>query len=424
MTVILSCHILFSKKIITYEVRMKNINNKINIQYSLLQALYWAAICATNGFATVYLLDKGFTSSQVGVSVAISNILGVILQPVFASIADKTNKISLHLMTAILLGIGAICFLAINFVPNIFVVIVGLFVITTAIYQTSLPLINSISVYYTNKGFFVNFGFSRSMGSVSYAIASTILGVINERYGCALIFLIGFTLFVLTIFTILAMPVLKEPNQINFLEEAETDTNKFDASFIRFFTKYKLFTVCLIGIMLVFVFHNMINSYMINVVTNLGGNSSHMGIAISIAAFSELPAMVLFTYIRKYFKSSTFIIFASFVFACKAFLTAIAGSIFMLYLVQSLQALSFAVYTPASIYFVNEIMDENDKFKGQAIITASVTLSGVFGCLLGGFIIDSYGVKNMLYLGTILSVIGAIILLIVAPRANQSQQKK
>ena len=160
---------------------------------------------------------------------------------------------------------------------------------------------------------------------------------------------------------------------------------------------------------------------MIHAVRNLGGNSSHMGVAISIAAFSELPAMALFSKIRKHFKISSLIVFSCFAFTAKAIFTAISGNILSLYLVQLIQAFSFAIYTPASIYFVNEIMNEHDKFKGQAVITAFVTAAAVIGSLSGGIILDNFGVKTMLYFGAALSTLGTVIVSIFAPRACKSK---
>lgn len=403
---------------------MKKTVTRINILYSLLHFLYWAAVCAANGFASIYLLDKGFSNSQIGITVAIGNILGVILQPLFASIADKTDKISIHKLTAIQIAIGASCFFMINFVHSILIAIGALFIISTTLYQTTLPLINSISMYYTNKGINVNFGLSRSMGSVSFAITSTILGIINEKYGCSLIFLVGFSLYIIAIFVLLSMPVIKSNNDnknSNAFENINTSSHRENISIYQFILRYKYFCVCLIGIMFIFVFHNMLNAYMIHAVRNLGGNSSHMGVAISIAAFSELPAMALFSKIRKHFKISSLIIFSCFAFTAKAIFTAISGNILSLYLVQLIQAFSFAIYTPASIYFVNEIMNEHDKFKGQAVITAFVTAAAVIGSLSGGIILDNFGVKTMLYFGAALSTLGTVIVSIFAPRACKSK---
>ena len=67
---------------------MKINTNKMTFQYCILQGAYWASFCIIYSFATVFLLDRGFSNSQIGVIIAAGNILGVVLQPVFASIVD------------------------------------------------------------------------------------------------------------------------------------------------------------------------------------------------------------------------------------------------------------------------------------------------------------------------------------------------
>lgn len=58
------------------------------------------AVCAINGFATVFLLHIGLKSSQIGVVLALGNILGVILQPFVAAAADRAKRVTLQQMTA------------------------------------------------------------------------------------------------------------------------------------------------------------------------------------------------------------------------------------------------------------------------------------------------------------------------------------
>ena len=53
-----------------------------------------------NGFATVFLLHIGLKSSQIGVVLALGNILGVILQPFVAAAADRAKRVTLQQMTA------------------------------------------------------------------------------------------------------------------------------------------------------------------------------------------------------------------------------------------------------------------------------------------------------------------------------------
>ena len=67
------------------------------IRYTLINVLYFVAFCTVHAYAGVYLLDKGFTNTQVGLALAIANILSVFGQPLVAGIVDKggvlTNRI-------------------------------------------------------------------------------------------------------------------------------------------------------------------------------------------------------------------------------------------------------------------------------------------------------------------------------------------
>ena len=75
---------------------MKLNRTKLMLQYCVLQGSYWASFCVLYAFATVFLLSRGFESSMIGVIIAVGNILGVILQPVVASIAVNGILICYH----------------------------------------------------------------------------------------------------------------------------------------------------------------------------------------------------------------------------------------------------------------------------------------------------------------------------------------
>ena len=76
---------------------------KITLLYAIIQGGYWSSFCATYGFATVFLLSRGFTTSQIGISIALANVLAVVCQPTVATIADEAKKISLHALTILLI---------------------------------------------------------------------------------------------------------------------------------------------------------------------------------------------------------------------------------------------------------------------------------------------------------------------------------
>lgn len=392
---------------------MKLNTRKLMIQYCILQGSYWASFCVIYAFATVFLLSRGFESSMIGVIIAAGNILGVVLQPMVASIADRSEKISLHKLTAMLSIIMILLLVLLYFVPNGLLAVAVLFLLTDTFLQVIQPLINSVSVYYVNQGVSVDFGSARGIGSLSYAAASYILGIVVEKFGTRSILMAGILVAMVLLVTVLSMPVLSS-SAASRLGEKEPEQN--DAGLLVFAGRYKNFMLTLAGITLLFTFHNMNNAYLIKVIENVGGTSADMGRMLSIAAITELPVMFLFSRISKHFKSSTLLMVSSAFFAIRAAGFMLAGNVMTMYLAAMLQIGSFALYIPSSVYYVNETMLDQDKFKGQAVMTATNTLGGVFGSLFGGFLIDNAGVGAMNTVCFAMAAAGAVLVFLFAGR--------
>ena len=392
---------------------MKLNTRKLMMQYCILQGSYWASFCVIYAFATVFLLSRGFESSMIGVIIAAGNILGVVLQPMVASIADRSEKISLHKLTAILSVIMILLLVLLYFVPNGLLAVAVLFLLTDTFLQVIQPLINSVSVYYVNQGVSVDFGSARGIGSLSYAAVSYVLGIVVEKFGTRSILMAGILVALVLLVTVLSMPVLSS-SAASRPKEKEPEQN--DAGLLVFAGRYKNFMLTLAGITLLFTFHNMNNAYLIKVIENVGGTSADMGRMLSIAAVTELPVMFLFSRISKHFKSSTLLMVSGAFFAIRAAGFMLAGNVMTMYLAAMLQIGSFALYIPSSVYYVNETMLDQDKFKGQAVMTATNTLGGVFGSLLGGFLIDNAGVGTMNTVCFAMAAVGAVLVFLFAGR--------
>lgn len=157
---------------------------------------------------------------------------------------------------------------------------------------------------------------------------------------------------------------------------------------------------------------------MIQIITNVGGTSADLGRLLAIAAITEIPVMFLFSRIVKHVKSSVLLIISGIFFALKAFGYFAAVNIALMTVAAVMQMGSFALYIPASVYYVNEVMEEQDKFKGQALMTGTNTLGGMIGSLLGGFLIDHAGVAVMNLAGLIMAVSGAVLIALFVSRQN------
>ena len=393
-------------------------SKKLTVQYAVLQGCYWVACCAVNSFATVFLLHVGLKSSQVGIVMALSNILGVILQPVFASAADRAKKITLHQMTAGLAVAIMALLILMQLIPGLILGVAVTFLVTNALLQVMQPLISAISMYYVNRAVLVDFGIGRGVGSASFAVAATVLGVYVDRYYGVAIAVASCLAMAVMLITLFAMPVWKD-NVVEKGKQKKTSVKeKRQGGIWRFVGRYRNFMVVLVGLTLIYVENTYVNNYLINIVVSLGGDTKRMGTLMTVSAMSELPAMWSFSKLVGKWDSRKLIRFAAVMFSVKALGYLICGSLSFLYVVQMLQMLSFALCLPSAVYYVNETMDVKDRVKGQSLLIAASTLGAVFGSLSGGVLVDFAGIKAMLAVGLGLSTIGTVIVWVFVSRKD------
>ena len=157
-------------------------------------------------------------------------------------------------------------------------------------------------------------------------------------------------------------------------------------------------------------FLRLINNFFIQIMTNVGGNSKDMGNAIFLAAVLELPTMSLFLKIKNRISCRKLLMISASAFTIKHIITYFASSVAMIYSAQVIQIAGYALFIPASVYYVSRLIDKSDMVKGQALVTGAITVSGVFASLSGGILIDTLGVSSMLLIGALVSGIGTILI--------------
>ena len=172
---------------------------------------------------------------------------------------------------------------------------------------------------------------------------------------------------------------------------------------------YPAYTLFLLGVICIFFSHNMINDFMIQIIRDLGGAETELGYSNFLQAILELPVMALIGLVLKRISAAKLLLFSGVAFFVKILILIFAKSMTAMYVSQSFQLFAYAVFIPAAAYYVNETMEELDQVKGQAFITSSITVGGVFSNLISGTILDRLGVKPMLVTGTVVCALGAVI---------------
>ena len=378
----------------------------LDIKYSGIQILYYIAWSGILGYASVYLLDKGFSNSVIGTVLAIISMLSLVLQPIAGSFVDQSQHIKARELAMILIAISVVFSICLYFLKEASLLLLLLFIgIASALY-TILPLLNSMAFIFEKYNIAINFGLARGLGSAAYAIASILLGYLVEDVGASVLPLVYGSFNVLLIILTYSFVVPKSERK-QIVEEEEEVHNEL--TLIEFAKKYKKFVAFIIGSVLVYSSLSFLNNFFIQVITPIGGTESDMGTAVFIAAMLELPAMAMFTRFSEKFGCVKLIRLSTIMFIVKACITAIAPNMAIIYVAQCFQLLSYAILTPGSTYYANMVVSEADRTKGQSLVSMGIAGSSIIASLAGGALIDMIGVKTVLYIGVILSAIGAVI---------------
>ncbi len=379
------------------------------IKYSWLQSSFWMSFCIVFNYASMFLLSRGYSNSQIGIVIALAGVISALLQPLAAGVADKSRKLTLR--TLILLF--CICMLvcaAVLLLPGLWFLCNALFYgILLATLQILTPLVNAIGMECINRGISVNFGLARGIGSISFALMSFLAGTCIERFSTTAIPVLIIFCY-LMVFTSAKVFVFRTENGPDTgLHREEAQQKKEVGNETPFFMAYKRFFVLLAGISMLFVCHNMLNNYLFQIMSYHSGGSEEMGIAAGLSAVLELPVMLAFSFMIRKFSSRTLLRVSGLFFTVKALLTLSAGSILGIYLAQPTQMLGFGLFVPASVYYTNALIRPSDRARGQAFMTATNTIGSVFGSLLGGFLMDGKGVLAMLFYAALISAAGTVL---------------
>ena len=119
--------------------------------------------------------------------------------------------------------------------------------------------------------------------------------------------------------------------------------------------------------------------------------------------------MALIGVVLKSISAKNLLLISGTAFLIKIAILIFAHNMMWMYISQSFQLLAYALFIPAAAYYVNETMEELDQVKGQAFITTSICIGGVFSNFISGRILDKLGVKPMLITGTVVCAVGVVI---------------
>lgn len=416
----------------------------LNAEYAAIHGTYWMYYGVICSFASVYLLSNGYTNSEIGIILAVGNIVAVFLQPLVADLADRSKRISLigisQLMTVMLMGLTFFMFVLNRKSVALSLVFILLIAWTTVLQ----PLFNSLNFKLQESGIHINFGMGRSMGSLAYSVLCAFLGTLVEENGIAVLPVTGEIVLVLLMVSLFltkwhfdkSRKDKQVKNDISADEKTLTEykavsetAKKAEAAekeinLAEFIKRNRIFMLVNIGVLGVFFSNSVLNNFMIQIVENVGGNSGDMGRIFSVMAFLEIPTMFCFEWFKRRFACKSMLKVAAVCFTLKIGACYAAKSVTMIFAAQFLQLFSFALFLPAMVSFIDEIMSKGEAVKGQALFTTMITVSSVAGSLIGGVILDFSGAGLLTLISTVVTAAGTAVVILTVDRAEKENRGK
>ncbi len=373
-------------------------DRRLNLHYIIMQAGYWAMFAAFCGYQTAMLLERGFTNSQVGIILAVRCLTGVIAQPILGGWADRHPMFPLKYLISLCLALSFAANLVLIFQPGMNLLETMIVFGVIGAFEISIyPLMDSMAIQFINVGVQIQYSLGRGVGSMAYALFCLYLGWQVSQFGLESYLLTHLGVIVVEIVLILTFPTFHARPRPAPGEGPQPQ------SVLRLLYTNPRFTLMLVSVFLGMTAYMPTANYLVNILAGRGGGTEHLGAALFWMASWELPSAFLFNRLYRRIGSSRVMILAMAAIALKAALLLAAPSYWFVFLFMPIQILGYGLFTPDSVFFVNESVPKADRIRGQSMMmVASNGLGGMVGSLLPGAVLDWAGVDAMLLLCVIL----------------------
>ncbi len=397
----------------------------LNIDFALVQAIYWMLYSAAGSFVSVLFLDKGYTNATIGTIIAVGSLLAILLQTIVTHITDRSSRLDsigmIKIMIFLLIA-GVAAVLLIGKKSTAFTIAyTGIIVIHTAMH----PFVNALSFKLEETGLQVNYGVGRSMGSLAAGGISFVLGYLVVWFQPEIVLylaLVNLALLTLVIFATghhYKKAMLDSEKVLKSSDPAKVPAQQ-SIGMLEFVRRNRLFAFMSLGIIALFFGNVIQENFTLQIVQGIGGDTSDMGVVILLLCVCEMPAMIAFHKLKIRFSYVFLLRLSAVFFTIKIFVMYLADSMVVFYLAQLCQITGYGLLFPAMVSFIDAIMDKREALRGQAMFTVAITLGNIIGSVAGGMILDLCSSKMLLLTGTLVSAAGTLLIVLLVKPVSAS----
>lgn len=355
-----------------------------HFQFSALEFIFWFAM-ATGGYLTVYLESMGFAPTEIGRVAAINSAVGIFAAPFWGMVADKIRSVKKVFLLCILTG--SLLWAMVPFTSRISIgpIMLCLILIPISIFfrNPASALMDNWVVQTSNREN-LNYGTIRLWGSLSYALMGITLSFILPALGVEWTFYMLFTLImplVLVSLNIKGDGTLKRKKPIP-LKEMHIE---------RLFKNYYYVTYLMYAVAL-HMPAQISTTFLPYLIKAVDGNTAQIGMVLGYKALLEIPMLLLLKPLRRRFPLYYLMLGAAVFYTLESFLYSGATAFYQIVLISTCHGLGGGLYIASAANYVYSLAPGNLKATAQTVNGSMTAIAGIVGNLLGGVLLETYGV--------------------------------
>ncbi|MBF87473.1 MAG: hypothetical protein CMJ14_05650 [Pelagibacterales bacterium] len=368
------------------------LKNKISNKLSFIYFSIFLVIGINAPFWPLWLSYKGFDSRNIAIILSLSVFVKLFSNPFFAGIGDKYGDRRLPMFFLSIAAIFLLC--SLNFIDSLFTLSV-IAVISWALFAPLMPLTESLTTT-AIKIYKFDYGKTRLWGSISFILASFLVGIYVNNKGISYIPILmtcGATIVFLSICLVPKIKSLPSRHNISIFG----------------LLKNRSFLPFLLACGAIQSSHGIYYAFSSIYWKSIGINEAIIGMLWAEAVIFEIILLALFFKVKNLFNSKIFIIIAGIIATIRWILMVHADNILYISIIQNLHAFTFGLTHIAAIHFISEVMPNRAQAKCQALYSAIA-----MGALLSITIAISGDLYQILYnkafyTSAFLALVGTII---------------
>ena len=386
-----------------------NNSYKIIAEFSFLQFFFWSSWAVYGAYLVYYLSDLGYSNMRIGTLMSLRTFMGLIAPPIVGYICDRLeNRKIVFIISMSLMGL---VITPLTFYGDLMLAVsIG---IVGFLWEPQQSVLDSW-ILETSDHTAHNYGFMRAWGSIGFAIIVTVFGQVIDKFGWRVHFLsYGVIIFILVIIALNIKDnsyeeLQQKEEQIENVEAGKIETENLkltvakeinseldDKNIMRLFKNPDYIFILIVTIM-IFIPNQMVFVYLAPIIKSVGGDSTDLGYMFFFNALSEAPIFFAAKYFLEKYKTNSLLLFSAFFYLIRFIVAAAATSPVYFLFFGMLQSLSFGVFLVTVRYYVKLVAPAALKTTAQSIAMMSAFgAAGIIGSLLGGYLIDNFGMAVM-----------------------------